>query len=113
MSLSPTAQAEAMVHLLAFITAHPGRRAELLAAFHAIIPTVHAEDGCIEYAPVVDIEGVEGFTTRLGPDSYAVVEKWASPEALRAHAAAPHMVAYNQQVTPLIARRVLHVLSPA
>jgi quinol monooxygenase YgiN len=101
-----------MVHLLAFITAHPGKRGELLAAFHRIIPTVHAEDGCIEYAPVVDIEGFAGFTTPLGPDTYAVVEKWASPEALRKHAAAPHMAEYNQRVTPLIAKRVLHVLTP-
>jgi quinol monooxygenase YgiN len=102
-----------MVHLLAFITARPGKLGEVLAAFRAIIPIVHAEDGCIEYAPVVDIEGFEGFTTPLGPDSYAVVEKWASPEALRKHAAQPHMVAYNQSTKHLIAERVLHVLRPA
>jgi quinol monooxygenase YgiN len=101
-----------MVHLLAFITAHAGKRAELLAAFHDIIPTVHAEDGCIEYAPVVDIDGFEGFTTPLGPDTYAVVEKWASADALRRHAAQAHMVSYNQRVKPLIAERVLHVLTP-
>lgn len=100
-----------MVHLLAFITAHPGKRAELLAAFHGIIPTVHAEDGCIEYAPVVDIEGFDGFTTPLGPDTYAVVEKWASPEALRNHAAAPHMAEYGGRTKHLIASRVLHVLT--
>jgi quinol monooxygenase YgiN len=100
-----------MVHLLAFITAHPGKRAELLAAFHGVIPLVHAEDGCIEYAPVVDIEGFDGFTTPLGPDTYAVVEKWASPEALRTHAAAPHMAEYGARTKHLIASRVLHVLT--
>ena len=99
-----------MIHLLAFITAHPGQRAALLDAFHGIVPTVHAEDGCIEYAPVVDIDGFEGFTTALGPDTYAVVEKWASAEALRKHATAPHMEDYNQRVSSMIARRVLHVL---
>jgi quinol monooxygenase YgiN len=101
-----------MVHLIAFITAHPGKRAELLAEFHKLMPTVHAEEGCIEYQPVVDIEGFGGFTTPLGPDSYAVWEKWASPEALRAHAAAPHMAEYGAKTKHLIAKRVLHVLTP-
>ena len=102
-----------MVHLLAFITAKPGMLKALLTEFHGIIPTVHAEDGCIEYAPVVDIEGFEGFTTPLGPDTYAVVEKWASPEALRAHAATAHMADYGKRTAGMIARRVLHVLTPA
>ena len=101
-----------MVHLIAFITAHPGKRAELLTVFHTLIPTVRAEEGCVEYAPVVDIDGFAGFTTPLGPDTYAVVEKWASPEALRAHAAAPHMAEFGARTKHLIAKRVLHVLTP-
>lgn len=100
-----------MVHLIAFITAHPGKRAELLKAFHTLIPTVRAEAGCIEYAPVVDIEGFSEFTTPLGPDTYAVIEKWASPDALRAHGAAPHMKEYGAKHQHLIAKRVLHVLT--
>ena len=102
-----------MIHLIAFITAHPGKRDELLAAFKAIMPTVHAEDGCIEYQPVIDIDGFAGFTTPLGPDSYIVVEKWASPDALRAHAATAHMADYGRRTKHLIAGRVLHVLTPA
>jgi quinol monooxygenase YgiN len=100
-----------MIHLLAFITAKPGKLPELLQAFHGIMPTVHAEDGCIEYQPVVDAPGFTGFTTPLGPDTYAVVEKWASAEALRKHASAPHMSDYNTRVGHLIDKRVLHVLT--
>jgi hypothetical protein len=37
------------VHVLAIITAKPGRRAELLAAFQANVPNVHGEEGCLEY----------------------------------------------------------------
>ena len=99
-----------MIHLLAFITARPGQRAALLEAFHSIIPAVHAEDGCIEYAPVVDVDGFEGFKTPLGPDTYAVVEKWASADALRKHADAPHMKQYSERADAMIAKRVLHVL---
>jgi len=42
-----------------------------------------------------------------------VIEKWASAEALQAHAVAPHMVAYGAKTRDMIARRVFHVLSPA
>jgi quinol monooxygenase YgiN len=42
-----------------------------------------------------------------------VVEKWASPNALNAHAAAPHMKAYAAKTKDMIASRIIHVLAPA
>lgn len=101
-----------MIHVLAFITAKPGLREQVLEAFRANMPAVHAEEGCIEYGPAVDADG-PGFQTKLGPDAFVVVEKWASLEALRAHAAAPHMVAYAARTKDMVASRVIHVLSPA
>ena len=100
------------VHVIAVITAKPGRRAELLQAFQANVPNVHAEDGCIEYVATVDAEGAGDVQTRFGPDTFVVVEKWASLDALRAHAAAPHMAAYAAKTKDLIASRLIHVLSP-
>ena len=41
-----------------------------------------------------------------------MVEKWASLDALKAHAAA-HMTAYAARTKDLIASRVIHVLAPA
>ena len=101
------------VHVIAVITARPGRRAELLQAFQANVPNVHAEEGCIEYVATVDAEGAGSIQTRVGPDTFVVVEKWASLDALKAHAAAPHMAAYAAKTKDLIASRVIHVLSPA
>ena len=101
------------VHVIAVITARPGRRAELLQAFQANVPNVHAEEGCIEYVATVDAEGAGSIQTRVGPDTFVVIEKWASLDALKAHAAAPHMVAYAAKTKDLIASRVIHVLSPA
>ena len=100
------------VHVLAIITAKPGRRAELLAAFKANVPNVHAEEGCFEYGATVDAEGAGSAQTRFGDDTFVVVEKWASLAALKAHAAAPHMAAYAAKTKDLIASRVIHVLSP-
>ena len=103
----------ATVHVLAILTAKPGRRAELLQVFKANVPAVRAEDGCIEYVATVDAEGAGAIQTRFGGDAFVVVEKWASLEALKAHAAAPHMKAYAERTKDLIASRVIHVLSPA
>ena len=101
------------VHVLAIVTAKSGRRAELLQAFQANVPNVHAEHGCIEYVATVDAEGAGDVQTRFGEDTFVVVEKWASLDALEAHAAAPHMAAYAARTKDLIASRVIHVLSPA
>jgi quinol monooxygenase YgiN len=101
------------VHVIAVITAKPGRRAELLQAFQANVPNVHAEDGCIEYVATVDAQGAGDIQTRFGPDTFVVVEKWSSLQALKAHAAAPHMAAYAAKAKDLIASRVIHVLAPA
>jgi quinol monooxygenase YgiN len=101
------------VHVVAIITAKPGRRADLLAAFKANVPNVHAEEGCIEYVATVDTEDGHSIQTRFGEDSFVVVETWATLAALKAHAAAPHMTAYAAKTKDLIASRVIHVLSPA
>ena len=100
------------VHVLAFITTKPGLRDEVLAEFRANVPAVHAEDGCIEYVPTIDAEGVGALQTTIGDDSFVVVEKWASLDALKAHGAAPHMAAYGAKVKDKLASRVIHVLSP-
>ena len=102
-----------MLHVIAHITAKPGLRAQLLAAFDANLPAVRAEEGCIEYGAAVDADGIGKFQTALGPDAIVVIEKWASADALKAHAASPHMAAYAAKAKDLIATRVIHVLSPA
>ena len=101
-----------MIHVVAVITAKPAQREKILEAFRANVPAVHAEKGCIEYGAAVDADGIGSFQTKFGPDTFVVVEKWESPEALKAHAAAPHMAAYAAKTRPLIASRVIHVLSP-
>lgn len=100
-----------MIHVLAIITALPGKRAELLEAFHANMPAVHAEAGCLEYGPAVDAAGLGQAS--FGPDSFVVIEKWESPEALAAHAKSPHMAAYGEKTRHLVADRAIYVLSPA
>ena len=102
-----------MIHVLAVITAKPGMRDSILAAFRANVPNVLAEQGCIEYGAEVDAENALPIQTRYGADAFVVVEKWESMDALKAHAAAPHMAAYSAKTREMIASRVIHILSPA
>ncbi|WP_428374675.1 putative quinol monooxygenase [Lichenicoccus sp.] len=102
-----------MIHVVAVVTARAGQRVALLAAFHANVPAVHAEDGCIEYGPVIDVPDAGPIQTPLGEDTFMVIEKWASADALRAHAGSPHMLAYGARTKDMIASRVIHVLAAA
>ncbi|MEZ5738740.1 MAG: antibiotic biosynthesis monooxygenase family protein [Burkholderiaceae bacterium] len=102
-----------MIHVVAIITAKPGKREEILTAFRANVPAVLAEAGCIEYGPAIDAQGMGKIQTPFGDDTFVVIEKWESAEHLKAHAAAPHMAAYAAKVKDLIANRAVHVLSPA
>ena len=102
-----------MIHVIAVITARPGKREEILRHFRANVPNVHAEKGCIEYGAAVDAEDAAPFQTKWGADSFLVIEKWESMDALKAHAAALHMAAYGAKTKELIAARVVIILSPA
>ena len=102
-----------MIHVIATVELKPGTREAFLAEFAKLIAPVRAEDGCIEYVPVIDADGFGAFQTKLGPDTFMVVEKWRDAAALKAHAAAPHMAAYGARVKGMVKSRVIHVLSPA
>jgi quinol monooxygenase YgiN len=76
------------------------------------VPNVKAENGCIEYGPAIDMEPAPGFQTKIGADTFMVIEKWSDMDALKAHAAAPHMAAYGAKVKDMISKRIIHILSP-
>ena len=97
-----------MIHVLATVTAKPGMRDRILEAFRANMPAVHAEEGCIEYGPAIDLDDAGPIQTKLGPDTFVVIEKWSSLDTLKAHAASPHMAAYGARTRDMIASRVIH-----
>jgi quinol monooxygenase YgiN len=99
-----------MIHVLAVITTKPGQRETVLALFRANVPAVHAEAGCIEYGPVID---APTSPAKYGDDTFVVVEKWESPDHLKAHAASPHMAAYGAKTRDLLATREIHIMQSA
>jgi len=101
-----------MIHVVAVLTTKPGKREEVLGHFRANVPAVRAEQGCIEYGAAIDADPAPAFQTKYGPDSFVVIEKWESIDALVAHSKAPHMQAFGAKVKELLAGRAVHILSP-
>jgi quinol monooxygenase YgiN len=102
-----------MIHVIATIELHPGRRDDYLAEFRKLVPHVRAEEGCIEYGPTIDL--ATGISAQIPerPDVVTIVEKWESLEHLHQHLSAPHMLEFRPRVKDLVARTSLVVLSPA
>jgi quinol monooxygenase YgiN len=102
-----------MICVIAKIQVAQGRREELLAELHRIVPKVREEEGCLEYGPMVHVP--TNIAAQVAPqdDVVTVVEKWESVEALEAHLMAPHMLEYRKTVKPLVVSTSLEILRPA
>jgi quinol monooxygenase YgiN len=79
------------VIVVATIIPLPEHRDEVIAAFTATIPQVHAEDGCELYA------------LHAAPDRLIMVEKWASRDALRTHSKGAALAALNPTLAGKVA----------
>jgi quinol monooxygenase YgiN len=101
-----------MIQVIVEIVAKAGQREAVLKAFKANVPAVHAEEGCIEYTAFLDAAGF-GSLAPYGDNTFIVIEKWESATHLKAHAKAPHTLAYQANVKDLIESRTIHVLAPA
>jgi quinol monooxygenase YgiN len=101
-----------MIHVIATIEAQAGKRDVLLEEFRKLVPLVRAENGCLEYGPTVDV--ASGLAAQGSPrdNVVTIVEKWDDLDALKAHAAAPHMTAYRERVRGLVVSTKLQILQP-
>ncbi|MBE7465205.1 MAG: antibiotic biosynthesis monooxygenase [Planctomycetes bacterium] len=102
-----------MIHVVATLTVAEGKRDEFVKLFKALVPSVHAEAGCIEYGPTLDVDSGIDRQIPLRSDVVTVVEKWSDLNALKAHLAAPHMLAFRDKAKGLLVKAELQILQPA
>lgn len=102
-----------MIHVIATIELNPGARDEFLEIFRKLVPLVHAEAGCLEYGPAIDLATDSAAQIPLRPDVVTVVEKWIDLPALKAHSISPHMADYRPRVKHLVKSTTLQILEPA
>ncbi len=79
------------VVVVATIVPLPEHRDEVIAALKETIEQVHAEDGCELYA------------LNEAADRLVMIEKWATPEALRVHGKAPALTALGPKLAGKVA----------
>jgi quinol monooxygenase YgiN len=102
-----------MICVIATIEAVAGRRGDLLAAFRELVPKVQAEQGCLEYTPMIDIPHSMPGQPPARENVVTVVEKWASVEALETHLMTPHMHDFRKATDALRVGLTLQILQPA
>lgn len=101
-----------MINVIASIHVKAGRLSGFLKIFKALMPKVRKEKGCIEYFPAVDVDA--GLPSQLLNDNVVtIIERWEDLEALRDHLAAPHMLAYREEVKDIVEEVSLKILQNA
>ena len=102
-----------MICVLATIDLVPGSRDKFLAIFAELAPQVRAEEGCIEYAVMIDLPTNLPVQPPARGDTVVIVEKWASVEALEQHLMQAHMQEFRKATDALRRNLSLQVLEPA
>jgi quinol monooxygenase YgiN len=102
-----------MIYVVATIQLNPGQRQAFLTLQRDLLPLVRAEQGCLEYAPSVDVAVSDPAKTPLRDDVVVMQEKWESLEALKAHFTAPHMQEVRGKVKHLVVGTKVEVFEAA
>ena len=102
-----------MIHVIAKIHTHPGKRSEFISEFHQLVPQVLEEQGCVEYGPTIDASTDIGAQQKVGDDVTVIIERWESLDDLKAHLAAAHMQVYREKVKELVKDTVLEIYETA
>lgn len=101
-----------MICVIATITLKSGQRDNYLREMRKILKIVHAENGCHEYRPTVDIQTGNRFQREALPDTVIILEKWETLDALKKHGMSAHMTDFRRRVKEFVQSMELQILSP-
>jgi quinol monooxygenase YgiN len=102
-----------MIYVIATIELNPGGKEKYLAELKRVVPLVRKEEGCLEYGPNVDVPMGIPIQVPRRENVVTLIEKWESPEALKAHFNQPHFLEYRERVKDVMKGVSIQVLAPA
>ncbi len=102
-----------MICVIATIELNEGCRDEFLAIFRELVPKVLAEEGCIDYVPMIDVPAELPGQPPVQENVVTVVEKWSSLDALERHLMAPHMGEFRERTNAFRRGVALRILESA
>jgi quinol monooxygenase YgiN len=82
-----------MLKVVAKMTVAPEAKDSVTALVEELVAATVKEDGCINYNFCQELEGT---------DSYAIIETWASKEALDAHMQSEHFTRLIPEISALV-----------
>lgn len=80
-----------LIYLIATLKIRPGSQAAVVEAATPCIHATRREEGCLRYDLLVSV---------LEPETLVFVEQWETREALEAHFATPHLLAWRAGLAP-------------
>ncbi|MGH6809926.1 MAG: putative quinol monooxygenase [Ensifer adhaerens] len=92
-----------MVYIIAYLTAHPGKGADVLSLASPLIEATRREAGCISY---------ELYHKPAEPDALVFVETWKDKAAVDAHFAEPHLKAFQAAMADLLIEARIELVHP-
>ena len=101
-----------MIQVVTTVDVRPDCLASFLSLLGENIPLVKAEQGCLAYEPMVDIDSGMPTQGANRENTVILVEAWESMDALRTHLQAPHMASFREVAKELVERVSHQVLQP-
>ena len=101
-----------MIQVIATIELRPDCLDEFLTILHENVPRVKAEEGCLAYEPMVDVDSGLPVQGKIRQNTVTLVEAWVNLDALHAHLKAPHMATYREAAKDYVQDVRLQVLRP-
>ena len=101
-----------MIQVVTAVELIPDCPGEFLRVLNEIVPKVRNEEGCLAYEPMVDVESGMPTQGKLRQNTIALVEAWATMDALHAHLRAPHMAGFREAAQDYVLKVSHQVLQP-
>jgi quinol monooxygenase YgiN len=102
-----------MIYVIATVELKPGCRAAYLEVLLGNVAAVKAEKGCLEYAPIIDVETDIPIHEEYNDNVVTIIESWQDIADLKNHFNEPHMLAYRKKTKDLLKKVSIQVLQPA
>jgi quinol monooxygenase YgiN len=102
-----------MIHVIASIELKPNCREDFLAILKNNVPKVKAEEGCVAYEPIVDVDCGLQIQQAVRENVVTILEAWESLGHLNAHFKTPHMKSYRDAVAGYVENVNIQIMAPA
>ena len=101
-----------MIQVVTTIELLPGCLDDFLSLLNETAPRVKAEEGCLSYQAMLDVDSVIPTQGKLRQNTVTLVEAWVNMDTLHAHLTVPHMETFRDTAKAYVLRVSHQVLQP-